>query len=149
MNRATVYESGEGREVLGSPPVLRLLAGAPDDPIAITESTIPPGFPGPVRHRHREMFDIFYLLEGALTFHLGGEDRVVSAGGYVMVPPGVVHTFSNPAAEPARMLNIYHPPGLEQYVVEVARRMAAGQRPTREEMAELAAPHDFHPVGTG
>jgi hypothetical protein len=57
-----VYDTGAVR--------LRLLAQSPDQPIAITDNTVPPGFPGPVRHRHDQMTDIFYALEGELTFDL-------------------------------------------------------------------------------
>jgi hypothetical protein len=39
-----VYDTGAVR--------LRLLAQSPGQPIAITDNTVPPGFPGPVRHRH-------------------------------------------------------------------------------------------------
>ena len=39
-----VYDTGALR--------MRILAQSPDQPIAVTDSTVPPGFPGPVRHRH-------------------------------------------------------------------------------------------------
>jgi hypothetical protein len=41
-----VYDTGALR--------LRLLAQSLDQPIAVTDSTVPPGFPGPVRHRHAQ-----------------------------------------------------------------------------------------------
>ena len=45
---AMVYRNGEG-EIYGSGPYqLRFLAQAPDRAIAITDNTVPPGFPGPV-----------------------------------------------------------------------------------------------------
>jgi hypothetical protein len=37
---------------------LRVLTQSPDQPIAITDNTVPPGFPGPVRHRHASMTDL-------------------------------------------------------------------------------------------
>ena len=97
---------------------LRLLAQSPDQPIAVTDNTVPPGFPGPVRHRHAQMTDIFYVLEGELAFDLGGERRTLGPGSFVLVPPGVVHTFANRGAIPARFLNIYQPAGNEQYLKE-------------------------------
>ena len=90
-----VFEETEG-EVYDTGAVrLRLLAQSPDQPIAITDITVPPGFPGPVRHRHASMTDIFYVLEGELAFDLGGEWRVLGPGSFVLVPPGVAHTFAN------------------------------------------------------
>ncbi|MDP9382789.1 MAG: cupin domain-containing protein [Chloroflexota bacterium] len=142
---AAVYGPEEG-EVLGP---LRVLAQSPDHPISVTEQTIPPGFPGPVRHRHARMHDIFYVLAGALTLHLDGQTTALTPGSFAIVPPGVVHTFSNPGSEPVRFLTIYHPAGLEQYVKEVARRMGQGSQPSREEMAEIASRYDFEPVPEG
>jgi quercetin dioxygenase-like cupin family protein len=91
---------------------MRLLAQAPDQPIAVTESTVPPGFPGPVRHSHSQMTDVFYVLEGELTFDLEGEQRTLGAGSFGLVPPGVAHTFANRGSAPARVLNILQPAGL-------------------------------------
>lgn len=124
----------------------RILAEGPDLPVAIVESTVPAGFPGPVRHRHATMTDIFYVMEGTLAFDLGGERRTLGPGGFVLVPPGVVHTFSNPAMEPARFLNMYQPGGLEQYLKEVARRAVAGEAMSQAAMAEIAMRYDFEPV---
>src|SRR5215207_11439748 len=111
-----VFEETEG-EVYDTGAVrLRLLAQSPDQPIAVTDSTVPPGFPGPVRHRHARMTDAFFVLEGELVFDLESERRVVGPGGFVLVPPGVAHTFANPRTAPARFLNIYQPAGNEQYL---------------------------------
>ena len=52
---------------------LRLLVQSPDQPIAVTDSTVLPGFPGLVRHRHATMTDIFYVLEGEPAFDVEGE----------------------------------------------------------------------------
>ena len=141
-----VFAETEG-EVYDTGPVrLRLLAQSPDQPIAITDNTVPPGFPGPVRHRHARMTDIFYVLEGELTFDLGGERRVLGPSGFVLVPPGVVHTFANPGPAPARVLNIQQPAGLEQYLKEAFRRMAEGHPWSPAEMAEIASRYDFESV---
>ena len=37
-----------------------------------------------------------------------------------MVPPGNVHSVSNPSAEPVRFLNLSTPGGLERYLRELA-----------------------------
>ncbi len=141
-----VFEETEG-EVYDTGAVrLRLLAQSPDRPIAITDSTVPPGFPGPVRHRHAQMIDIFYVLEGELTFDLAGEQRTLGTGGFMLVPPGVVHTFANRGSVPARVLNILQPSGLEQYLKEAFKRMAEGHPRSPSEMAEIAARYDFEPV---
>lgn len=144
-----VVFAGTEDDVHSSGPVrYRILAEGPDLPVAIVDSTVPAGFPGPVRHRHATMTDIFYVVEGTLAFDLGGERRTLGPGGFVLVPPGVVHTFSNPGMEPARFLNVYQPSGLEQYLKEVARRAAAGEAMSQFEVAEIAMRYDFEPVTT-
>src|SRR5918998_5398253 len=136
-----IYEIGTLR--------MRLLAQSPDQPIAITDSTVPPGFPGPVCHRHAQMIDIFYVLEGELTFDLAGGQRTPGRGGFVLVPPGVVHTFANRGSVPARVLNVLQPSGLEQYLKEAVKRMSEGHPWSPAEMAEIASQYDFESVAEG
>ncbi|MGI8580215.1 MAG: cupin domain-containing protein [Solirubrobacteraceae bacterium] len=112
--------------------------------LSVMEFTLAPGFPGPVPHTHREMTDIFYVLEGTVTFLVGEEQKVGAAGTFVLVPPGNVHTFSNPSDQPARLLNLQTPAGLEQYLKEVAALTSNGQ-PDPAEMARLASQYDFMP----
>ena len=146
---ATVFGDAEGEVYDAGAVKMRVLAQAPDQPIAVTDNVVPPGFPGPVRHRHAAMTDAFYVLEGELAFELGGERRLVGPGGFVLVPPGVAHTFANPGQAPARFLNIYQPSGNEQYLKEAVRRMAAGNPWSPAEMAEIASQYDFEPVAEG
>lgn len=142
---AVIYDPDEGQVFGEGDRRIRVLARDPDDPLAITENTLPAGFRGPIPHRHARTTDIFYVLEGELTLHLASGPRTLTAGGFALVPPGTVHSFSNDGASRVRFLNIYHPPELVQYVIDVAGRLAAGQQVTPAEMAEIAAPHDFIP----
>jgi mannose-6-phosphate isomerase-like protein (cupin superfamily) len=77
--------------------------------LVVTESLYGPGQSGPGPHVHREHSDCFYVLEGELVFEVGGERAVVSAGGFVLVPPEVVHTFRNEGPASARFLNAHAP----------------------------------------
>ena len=91
-----VYDTGALR--------LRVLAQAPHHPVSMTDSTVPPGFPGVVRHRHAQMTNIFYVLEGELAIQVGNEWHILGPGSFALVPPGVPHTFANRGAAPARVL---------------------------------------------
>ena len=64
-------------------------------------------------HVHHEHTDAFYVLEGELTFEIGHERATVTitAGGFVAVPPGVVHAFRTDGDRPARWLTIHAPDG--------------------------------------
>ena len=86
-----------------------LLADRPE--IAITWSRYAGGERGPDLHVHREHTDAFYVLEGELTFAVGptAEPIRVAAGGFVAVPPDVVHAFANESGAEARWLNLHAP----------------------------------------
>lgn len=141
---AIVLNPGEGEPIaLGDSRAVYKASGVDaDGRLAFAETHLAPGFPGPVLHRHREMHDIFYVLEGTVRFRLGGEVRDLGPGAFVLVPPGVAHTFSNPTEESARLLNLFTPSGLEDYLREVVGRGVIDPA----EMARIASRYDFEPA---
>ena len=80
--------------------------------------TIGPGKPGPEPHSHESEDDSFYILEGELNFHLEGEDIRATPGTFVLIPPGVRHSFSNQGTSPVRMLNIHAPAGFDRRLAD-------------------------------
>jgi quercetin dioxygenase-like cupin family protein len=108
--------------------------------ITVMLTTVEPGFPGPVPHRHRRMVDSFYVLDGTLTVTAADAQHELSAGSFACAPPGAVHTFSNQTAEPVRFLNVMAPAGLEGYLRELA---GIGAAPDPALMAQIAARYDF------
>jgi mannose-6-phosphate isomerase-like protein (cupin superfamily) len=73
------------------------------------EVELVPGFAGPPPRVHNRLHDMFYVLAGTLTVRLGDTEHAAGAGTFVCVPPGVVHSFSNPHAEPVRFLSFNTP----------------------------------------
>lgn len=65
------------------------------------------------RHVHHEHVDMFYVLEGAITFEVGPDAArvVVEAGGSIAIQPGVAHAFLNDSGADATCLNIDAPDG--------------------------------------
>jgi mannose-6-phosphate isomerase-like protein (cupin superfamily) len=111
-----------------------------DGALAVLEYEVPPSLPGPPLHLHA--FDeFFYVLEGELAFRLGDRAVTLEAGGYVYVPGQEPHTFSNPSAEPARMLVVMSPGGFEGFFRAVAAATAGGVVPDPATMARLNAEH--------
>jgi mannose-6-phosphate isomerase-like protein (cupin superfamily) len=100
LDDAETITARERRDVL-------ILTEHPD--ITITWSRYAPGERGPDLHVHREHTDAFYVLEGELTFALGpaAEQVRMTAGGFVAVPPNVVHSFANEGRADARWLNLH------------------------------------------
>src|SRR4051812_23391004 len=71
---------GEGETVALGGSHARFIAQGADagGRVSITDIVLAPGFPGPRPHVHREMTDMFFVLEGTLTVRLG--DEVHEAG---------------------------------------------------------------------
>jgi mannose-6-phosphate isomerase-like protein (cupin superfamily) len=72
-----------------------------------------PARSGPPMHEHADEDDSFYVLEGEMTFLLEDEEILAGSGTFVLVPPGVQHTFANRSDTVARMLNIHAPAGFD------------------------------------
>jgi mannose-6-phosphate isomerase-like protein (cupin superfamily) len=98
---------------------------------------------GPPPHTHRYTTDTFYVLEGTLHMTVGDHEIDASAGSYILVPRGVVHTFANISGEPVRFLNISAPGGLENYFRDLADAMVSGTTPGSPDFGTLAAKYDF------
>jgi quercetin dioxygenase-like cupin family protein len=112
----------------------------------LAESTLAPGFAGPPPHRHRELHDMSYVLEGTLTLRLGEREIGAGPGSFASVPPGVVHTFRNDSDSPVRLLNFNTPAGWENYMRDLAE--AAQSAPLSPEViARVASQYDFEFAG--
>jgi mannose-6-phosphate isomerase-like protein (cupin superfamily) len=129
----------------GSTIVIKATGADTAESFFLSETIIAPGFAGPPSHRHARLHDMFYVLEGELTMQVGDEQRMVGAGSFVCVPPGVTHTFSNPGPAPARFLNFNTPAGWENYMRELGA--AAETQPlTSDVIGRIASRHDFQAV---
>ena len=139
-----VLRSGEGEHVqLGqSSVVIKAGVETTEGRFALTETTLGPGFPGPKPHLHRDTLDMFFVLEGTLTMQLGEETLDLSAGSFVLVPPGTAHTFSNRTDQQVRLLNMDTPAGLESYLREMADAMADDPI-DQAAIAEIASRYDI------
>ncbi len=80
--------------------------------------TIAPGREGPPAHVHAGEDDAFYVLDGELVVVLGDREIVAAAGTFVLVPPGVEHTFANRTTAPVRLLNVHAPAGFDRRLLD-------------------------------
>ena len=69
-------------------------------------------------HIHHQEEEAWYVLRGRLEFKVAGKSLQAPAGTFVLVPRGTVHGFGNPGAEPAVFVEIFSPPGMENYFEE-------------------------------
>jgi quercetin dioxygenase-like cupin family protein len=110
MKRAVVVGPGEGKRVYN----VEFLARSEDTPrFNLGIITLQPHREGPEEHVHAGEDDSFYILDGEVTFSVEGEEVVAVPGTFVLVPPGVRHTFANRGDAVARMLNVHAPGGFD------------------------------------
>jgi len=76
---------------------------------ALRENSAPPRFAAVPLHIHRDAEEAFSVLEGELVVHAGGAQLRVPAGGFVLVPRGVVHAIANAGTGVVRWLTIVSP----------------------------------------
>jgi mannose-6-phosphate isomerase-like protein (cupin superfamily) len=61
---------------------------------------------------HSHVYDeVIYVLEGEGVLHGGGEDRSVTAGSCIHLPPFFVHSLENSGDTPMRIVATFHPSG--------------------------------------
>jgi quercetin dioxygenase-like cupin family protein len=94
-------------------------AGHLEGRLLVMEGEIQPG-QFIVPHTHTREDECTYVLSGELTYQLGEEVRLVTAGTYVVKPRGIAHAFWNAAAEPARVVEMHVPATLGGFYDELA-----------------------------
>jgi mannose-6-phosphate isomerase-like protein (cupin superfamily) len=86
------------------------------DRYCVSEWWLEAGEPGPGPHSHEANEELFYVLEGTMTFKAGADVVEAPRGTFLRIPAGVVHDFENRSAAPAGALNVFIPGGFEALV---------------------------------
>ena len=147
MKNALIVHGGEGEVLQLGPSQVHVLASAADTAgrQTVVEERLPPGPGGPPPHVHRAMDHLFFVIEGCVRFVAAGDAHDVDAGGLVIVPRGVAHTFANASEDaPARFLEVDTPGGFDQYFRQLAELFASGDFSV-ERVREIQAMHDTYP----
>lgn len=92
---------------------------------------------GPPPHRHLAEDELFYVFEGAVTFTMRGETRVIGQGESAYVPRGTGHSYVNESDTDARMLAVYAPAGMEGWFREVCTPVTDKSAPPPPATPEL------------
>ncbi len=112
-----IIKAGEG-EVLGSVDGCRdrFLIDSEDGGgrFAVVEHLLAPRSIAAPMHRHTKEDEFSLILEGSVSFHAAGEEVEATLGDLVFKPRGEWHTFWNATDQPARLLEIISPGGLEK-----------------------------------
>ncbi len=141
-HKATLRTPAEGRTIAVVGDVYRFLATGEDTngKYAMWEAIVPPGG-GPPPHVHSREEESFYILEGEITFMIGDERVVATAGMFANMPVGTPHSFKNESSKTAKMLISVAPAGLEEMFFEIGVPLPEGSTtalpPTKEEIQKL------------
>ena len=74
--------------------------------ISLFDVDFAPTAPGAPPHTHEHEDEIYYILEGEVTFMLGDKVETAVAGSTVILPRGIVHATWNESEQPAKALTI-------------------------------------------
>ncbi len=86
---------------------------------SISEWWLEPNTQGPGAHAHDED-DVFYVIEGTMSFLLDDKWVDASKGSFVLAPGGVTHDFENRSTSLAGVLNLSIPGNFENNMPGIA-----------------------------
>lgn len=134
----TLRKPNEGRTIAVVGDVYRFLATGDetDGKYAMFEAIVPPGG-GPPPHVHSREEESFLILEGEITFTVGDNQTVATAGTFANMPVGSLHSFKNATDKTARMIISVAPAGLEKMFLEVGQPVKLGDTPPPPSKAEI------------
>jgi quercetin dioxygenase-like cupin family protein len=136
-------QAGEGEALwfLGTLATIKASRETTNGRVGILEQRAPRGSGSPL-HVHHNEDEWFYVMDGELTFWVGGDVTVAGPGAFVYGPRGIPHTFMVSSAE-AHFLLVVEPGGFEAFVRAVgepAQQLAIPPAPTEPpDMARMAA----------
>jgi quercetin dioxygenase-like cupin family protein len=118
-SQSRVLGPGEGKivSVLGDPYTYKVVGGDTGGNYSLIEHTT--AGDGPPPHIHQSEEEAFYVLAGEVNVTIGDQTIRGTAGSFVLIPRGTVHTFSTVGTAPAKMLVIISPAGFEQFFTEI------------------------------
>lgn len=97
----------------GSVLSLKITADQSRGALTVLEGTVEYG--GPPLHVHDAEDEAVVVLEGELTYQVGDERGVLTAGGFLWFPRQVPHAIASLSGSPARFLTIATPSGIEEF----------------------------------
>lgn len=106
---------------------------------SLFDFVIPPGS-GALEHLHEEEDEVFKVVQGEVAFQQGNKIDIAGPGDIVFRPRGNVHRFKNLGVEPARILFLDTPSGIEQFFTEGGQPVTdQSLTPAKDDQARVEA----------
>lgn len=131
-------QEGEALWFLGTLVTIKASAESTGGRVGVTENLAPRGAGSPL-HVHRSEDEWFYVIEGQLTFWVGGEEITAPAGSFVYGPRDIPHAFTV-TSDIARFLLVTEPAGFEGFV----RAIGEPARELTVPPSTIAMPDEAH-----
>ena len=122
---AAALRPGEGETLwaFGALATIKASSETTAGQVAVIEHLAPRGAGSPLHVHHRED-EWFYVIDGSMTFWVGGDVFEAEAGAFVYGPRAVPHTFLV-SSEQARFLLVTEPAGFEVFLRAMGQPAAA------------------------
>jgi mannose-6-phosphate isomerase-like protein (cupin superfamily) len=106
---------GSGRSYQAGPmrAVFKADGAQTDDRYCVSEWWLESGGSRPGPHSHEDNVEIFYVIEGTMSFLADEQWLDAPRGSFLRIPEGVTHTFENRSGSRAAALNLKLPGGFE------------------------------------
>jgi mannose-6-phosphate isomerase-like protein (cupin superfamily) len=105
-----------------------------NDKYSISEWWLEPRTKGPGAHSHPDD-DVFFVLEGTMTFFVGDRWFDAKQGSFVLAPGGTKHDFENRSGKRAGMLNVSVPGGFEPHMTGIQEWFV--KRPAKDASTQI------------
>jgi mannose-6-phosphate isomerase-like protein (cupin superfamily) len=117
---------GAGRHYDAGPMHAVFKADGPEseDRYCVSEWWLEAGEPGPGPHSHEANEELFYVVEGTMSFLAGADWIDAPRGSFLRIPAGVTHDFENRTGARAGVLNVFIPGGFEPLMERIVESMA-------------------------
>jgi mannose-6-phosphate isomerase-like protein (cupin superfamily) len=98
-----------------------------DDRYCVSEWWLEGGDPGPGPHSHEDSVELFYIVEGTMSFRVAEAWLDAPRGSFLRIPAGVTHDFENRGDERAGALNVCLPGGFESTMPAIVDYFVRGK----------------------
>ncbi|MGV3559799.1 cupin domain-containing protein [Larkinella arboricola] len=119
-------EEGQRLSVVGDTYRILISGKETEEKYAVIDMLVPPGG-GPGPHAHKDMQEMFYVVDGEIEFKMESGPYTATKGSFITIPlGGEVHSFKNKSDTVAHLLCTVIPAGLDAFFQEIGKPVAAG-----------------------
>jgi mannose-6-phosphate isomerase-like protein (cupin superfamily) len=122
-NESLILQSGQGREYnCGTmTAIFKADENETNEKYSISEWWLEPDSDGPGAHQHEDNDEVFYVLEGTISFLVGDKWIDADKGTFIRIPAKTNHDFRNQTDKKTGVLNLFIPGGFERNMPKIVK----------------------------